>query len=56
MLDLWETRSNQVLQQRFDSLTGEEDVMRVRIVSQSPDLAAFASGFDTDWSYDEDND
>jgi len=56
MLDLWEIRSNQLLQQRFDPLMGEDEILRVRIVSESSDLSGFASGFDTDWSYDEEND
>ena len=56
MLEQWENRSNQLLQLRFDALMGEDEVLRVRIVSETADLSAFASGFDTDWSYDDEND
>jgi len=56
MLEQWEVRSNQLLQTRLDPITGEEEVLRVRIVSETPERSGMASGFDSDWSYDDDND
>jgi len=55
MIEQWEARCNQVLQVRLDPLTGEEEALRVSIVTDITDRSAFASGLDTDWSYDDDN-
>jgi hypothetical protein len=58
MLEQWESQTNHVLQARFDHIMGDnEEVLRISIVSDSPDRGSFASGFDTDsWSCDDDND
>lgn len=54
MLEQWESKTNQVLQARFDHVMGDaEDAFRICIVSDSPDRG---SGFDTDWSCDDEND
>ncbi len=54
LIEQWEARCNQVLQMRLDPLTGDEDALRVSIVTTDPTDRS-ASGLDTDWSYD-DND
>ena len=57
MLEQWEARCNHVLQVRLDPLTGDEHALRVNIVTnETTDRSAVASGLDTDWSYDDDND
>lgn len=55
MIEQWESRTNQVLQARFDPILGEnEEAIRISIVTDSHDRVALSSGFDTDWSYDDD--
>jgi hypothetical protein len=55
MIEQWESRTNLVLQARFDPILGEnEETIRISIVTDSHDRVALSSGFDTDWSYDND--
>ena len=54
MIGQWENRCNQVLQARFDPLVGDDEVIRVRILTETPADSSedLASGFDSDCSYD----
>ena len=54
MIGQWEDRCNQVLLARFDPLVGDDEVIRVRILTETPADSSedLASGFDSDCSYD----
>ena len=49
MIQQWETRCNRLMQVRFDPYTGQEEALRVRILSDMPE-GGDVSALDSDWS------